>query len=127
MDTTLFLAGLWGPVIFAMGLGIFISRNYYVKAYRELEKETLAVLLYGIVGVVIGILQISAHNVWDTLPQFIISLLGWGVLLKGAVFIVAPRFADKSGDAFLNAKLLSTVGVVMLVLGGYLSWFAYLV
>jgi hypothetical protein len=125
MDTTLFFAGLWGPVIFAMGLGIFVSRNYYLKIYRDLEQETLAVLLYGIAGVVIGILQVSSHNVWETLPQILVSILGWGVLIKGAIFIIAPRIADKSGDTFVKANLLPVAGVVMLVLGAYLSWFAF--
>lgn len=44
METALWLAQLWGPVMFAVGAGIFVSRGYYPKIYRDLEKEALAVL-----------------------------------------------------------------------------------
>jgi hypothetical protein len=46
MDITIFLAQIWGPVILAVGIGVFTSRSYYLKVYRDLEKETLAVLLF---------------------------------------------------------------------------------
>ena len=46
METTLFLAKLWGPAILAVGIGVFVSRNYYIKIYLDLEKDALAVLLF---------------------------------------------------------------------------------
>lgn len=126
MDTTLFLAQIWGPIIFAVGLGIFVSRKYYIRIYRELEKDALAVLIFGMIGMAAGIVQVNAHNVWDTLPQILISLLGWGLLIKGTVFAVVPRIVDRGGDWAADSKLIPAVGALMLLLGAYLSWFAYL-
>lgn len=126
MDTTMLLAKMWGPVILAIGFGVFVSRDYYLKIYRDLEKETLAVLIFGMVGMAAGIAQVLAHNVWGTLPQIIISLFGWGLFLKGAAFAISPRFVDWSGDWVANNKLIPTVGVFMLVVGGYLCWVGYL-
>lgn len=64
-----------GPIILAVGLGVFVSRGYYIRIYRELEKETLTVLLFGMVAMSTGIAQIIFHNIWDTLPQIVVSLL----------------------------------------------------
>jgi len=126
MDVTLFLASIWGPVLLAVGLGIFVSRSYYAQIYRDLEKDVLAVLLFGMTYFAAGIVQVQAHNVWGTFPEVVITLLGWGLLIKGAVFIVIPRIADRGGDWFASRKLLSVVGAALLIGGGYLSWISYL-
>lgn len=125
MIPTLFLASIWGPIILAIAVGVFSSRKYYVKIYSDLEKDSLAMLVFGMMAMAAGLIQIQIHNAWDTAPQIIVSLLGWGILLKGVAFLVAPRFVDSSGDWVVNAKLLNVVGGAMLILGGYLTWFAF--
>lgn len=125
MQITLFLASLWGPVLLAIGIGFFVSRNYYLKIYRDLERESFALLIFGMVGIAAGIAQITVHNAWNTLPEVIVSLLGWGVLIKAAVFVIKPDIADNGGDWMAASKLLPIAGVAMIVLGAYLSWFAY--
>lgn len=126
MDTTIFLAQIWGPILLAVGLGIFISRNYYLKIYRELEKNTLAVLVFGIASMAVGIAQIGIHNVWSTLPEIIISILGWGTLVKGIMFLIVPNFVDKAGDWEAKSSFVSVGGIFLIVVGAYLTWFAYL-
>jgi hypothetical protein len=125
MEPTLFLASIWGPVILAVAVGIFTSRKYYVKIYRDLEKDSLAMLVFGMVAMTAGLIHVQIHSVWDTLPQILVSLLGWGILLKGAAFLVAPRFVDASGDWAANANLVNVAGGIALIMGGYLSWLAY--
>jgi len=125
MDITVFLAQIWGPIMLAIGAGIFVSRSYYLKLYRDLEKEMLAVLVFGLTAMTLGIMQIGVHNAWNTLPQIVVSLLGWGLLLKGTVFIISPRFVDRGGDWEAKSGLLPLVATVLLVLGAYLAWVGY--
>jgi predicted MFS family arabinose efflux permease len=113
-------------VILAVGVGVFVSRAYYIRIYRDLEKETLAVLLFGMIAMTVGILHVMSHNVWETFPQIVVSILGWGLLLKGASFIISPNWVDKVGDRWVNMQLVPYTGVAMLLLGAYLTWFAYL-
>ena len=126
MDTTVFLAQMWGPAMLAVGLGFFVSRKYYVKIYRDLEKETFALLIFGMAGIAAGIAQVSIHNVWDTVPQVIVSLLGWALIVKAAVFAIAPNIVDQWGDWAADSKLIPVAGAFVLIIGAYLSWFAYL-
>lgn len=127
MDTTIFLAQMWGPIILVLGIGMFTSRSFYAKIYHDLQKEPLAVLIFAMVGMAAGITQVLSHNVWETLPQVLVSLLGWGLVLKAATFAVAPKFVDRSGDMAVQSKMLPVVGAVMLAAGAYLTYFAYLV
>lgn len=127
MDITVLLASLWGPTIFALGIGIFTSRAQYTSMYRDIEKNAFAILVFGMTAMTMGIFHVLVHNIWNTFPEIIISLLGWGLLLKGVLFIVGPRLVDYVADMWVDLKMLSVAGVLMLVLGAYLSWLAYFV
>ncbi len=125
MDITLLLAKIWGPVILAVGIGIFVSRPFYLKIYRDLEKDALAVLIFGMGAMTMGIVHVMLHNVWGTFPGIVISLLGWGLLLKGTLFTIAPGLVDRAGDWWIKSKLIPTAGVFMILIGVYLSWVGY--
>ena len=127
METTLFLAQIWGPTILAVGIGIFVSRGYYIKIYRDLEKEKFAALVFGMMAVAAGAAHIGAHNTWGTLPEIVISLLGWGLFIKGAMLTIAPKLADKAGDWTVKSKLVPSAGGFALLVGVYLSWLGYVV
>ncbi|MBP6860180.1 MAG: hypothetical protein KBC38_01295 [Candidatus Pacebacteria bacterium] len=126
MVSTVFLASLWGPAILAIGLGMMLNKAYYVKIYRGIQNEMLAVLILGLGGIAAALAQIQAHNVWGTLPEILVSFLGWGLLVKGIAMAVFPKFADKGGDFAANTKIVPSVAIILILLGVYLSWFAYL-
>lgn len=124
----MFLAGLWGPAILAVGIGFFVSREHYLRIYRNIQREPFALLVFGMAGIAAAIAQINIHNVWETLPEMIISFLGWALLLKSLTFIIMPNIADKLSDRVAaNSSMITAVGVAMLIIGGYLSWLAYMV
>ena len=125
MDITTLLAQIWGPILVAVGLGFFFSKKYYITIYRDLEKEPFAVLFFGMLAMAAGIAHILAHNVWGNVSEILVTLLGWGFLIKRIIFVTFPGLADRSGDWVLSAKIVPMAGIGALVLGGYLSWFAY--
>jgi hypothetical protein len=125
MELTQSLAQLWGPVIVAVGIGMFTSRDYYLKVYTDIERAPFSVLMFGMLAMVLGIIHVQLHNVWSTLPQIVISVIGWGLFAKGTVALVAPRIFDRAGDWWVERKLLTASGVLTLAIGGYLSWIGY--
>lgn len=125
MDITVFLAQIWGPIVLAVGLGMFISRAHYARIYRNLENEALAILVFAMAGIAAGVLQVTSHSLWDTPAQIIISLLGWALLIKSVMLAILPGAADRLGDWAADARLITVIGAVMLLAGGYLSWIGY--
>ena len=125
MDITTFLAQIWGPILIAIAFGFFFSTKYYIRIYRDLEKESFAVLFFGMVAMAGGIAHILAHNIWGNLSQIIVSLLGWGVLIKGIICVAFPKLADRGGEWALNTKVVPAAGIIVLILGAYLSWVGY--
>lgn len=125
MEITTYLAMLWGPVLVAVGLGFFLSTKYYTKIYRDLEKDALVIILFGMAAMGAGIAQVHAHNTWDTLPEILISLLGWALLVKGAFCVVLPRFVERLADWALSVRMVPAAGGLHFIIGAYLTWFAY--
>ena len=126
MDITTFLAQMWGPAVLAIGVGIFINPKYYARAYREIEKEPLALLVFSMMAITAGVAHIYVHNMWNTFPQIVVSLLGWGLFIKGVLLAVAPNFVDKAGDWYSRKQFIPAVGGLTVVIGVYLTWFAYI-
>jgi hypothetical protein len=126
MEVTILLAQIWGPLILAIGLGVFVSRDYYLKIYRDLDKETLAMLIFAMVAMAVGIIHVRIHNAWGNLSEILISFLGWALLAKGLMFAIAPKFVNRAGDWVAKAKVVPVAGIIMLIIGAYLSWIGYL-
>ncbi len=127
METTIFLASLWGPVMFVAGLGLIISRRYYLTVYKNANRDRMAVVAISIIAMTTGLAQVQFHNVWESLPQIIISLLGWAMLIEGALYTLKPKIAEKLSALIVEEKMMVASGVICLILGGYLSWVAFMV
>lgn len=123
---TISLARLIGPAVLAVGLGFLVSKNYYAKAYRRLENETLAVLLAGLFALVIGIGIVGNHNVWDNYLAGFISLIGWLSIAKGLLLIVFPKAVDKIGDAIAGSIWLKLAAVLYSCVGAYITYLAFI-
>ena len=125
MDITTFLAQIWGPILIAIAFGFFFSTKYYIRIYRDLEKESFAVLFFGMVAMAGGIAHLLPHNILGNLSQIIVSLLGWGLHINGIICVAFPQLADRGGDWALNTKVVPAAGIIALILGAYLSWVGY--
>lgn len=125
-EVTMLLAQLWGPILVVLGIGILVSRSYYVRVYRGLENETLALMIGAVAFMAAGIAQVLAHNTWDSLPEIVISLLGWALLAKGVVLAIFPRAVDRWGDVAARSQYFNIAAAATIILGGYLTALGYL-
>jgi hypothetical protein len=53
----------------------------------------------------LGALIASFHNVWHGLP-IVLTLIGWGLLLKSFIYFVFPQAWSKNVGACLDGKVL---------------------
>lgn len=124
---TILIAKFVGPVILAVGLGIFFSKDYYMKVYRHLESETLAVMMSGVAILIAGIAIVTNHSQWTSPLASIITFIGWASIVKGVTLLICPRLADKFGDMAATSKLFPKVAVLATAVGAYVSYVAYIV
>ena len=121
MDATLFLALLWGPVLVAIGLGVFISGDHYASIYRNLQREPMAVLGFAMTAMAAGIAQVSIYGRWGTFTEGVLSVLGWALLVKGVLLALVPHWAYWTSEQVGQSSLMPVIGALLLIVGGYLS------
>jgi hypothetical protein len=126
MPTSIFLAKLLGPILLVAGIAMLINRKQLDALVQELLRSPLLLILLGVIDLAIGLAIVLTHNVWVADWRIIITLLGWLLIVRGAVRMLVPEQAKA-----LGAKLLKNTNVVTgslaatTALGLVLSYFGY--
>jgi hypothetical protein len=126
MQTSIFLAKLLGPVLLVAGIAMLVNRKNLDAIAQELLRSPLLLLLLGIIDFAIGLAIVLTHNVWVADWRLIITLLGWLLMVRGAVRMLIPEQVKALGTKLLkNSTLVCASLGVAIALGVVLSSFGY--
>jgi hypothetical protein len=126
MATSIFLARLLGPILLAVGAGILINPKPFHTMASEVVRSITLVYLFGLADFAAGLAIVLTHNVWAASWRVLITILGWLMLIRGAVRILAPEaIMGFAGKVIRNKQLVPISGVVTGVLGLVLCYFGY--
>lgn len=123
MDVSLFLAKFWGWYLLIFFFILSYNPKRIKQIFEDLRDQKFAILV-AFLAVIIGLLNILFHNVWEADWSFIITALGWIALLFGFSLFTFPNQFIKSVGA-LNVKLVQVVYVLLFFVGLYLLNMAY--
>jgi hypothetical protein len=126
MQTSIFIARLLGPVLLVAGIAMLINRRGLDAITQELLRSPLLLLLLGIIDFTVGLAIVLTHNVWVADWRIIITVLGWALLVRGAVRMLVPEQAKAFGAKILkNSTVICASLAVTIALGVALSWSGY--
>lgn len=125
-DMTVFLAQIFGPVLGLVGLGMLIDQSFYMKAFKDFSKESFSFVMTVMAMIAIGVLLVSKHFLWGSFPEALISIVGLGFLIKGALLAIMPKAFDGLIKAMLSKGLLMFAGGLWAVGGAYLCYIGFL-
>ena len=113
---------------FLIGLSHIFQPNVWVNFFIGIrEKGEVGAFINAFVHFPLGAVIVAFHNVWHGIPM-ILTIIGYGLLLKGFINFVFPKFAlktlervshDKSWE-FVAAGVFS-VGIAFLFLYSLLT------
>jgi len=111
MDTSLFLLKFWGwyCVIFFFVLSFNPKRIKQIVDDLQDQKFTI---LISFIAIVIGLLNVLAHNVWEAHISILVTLFGWAALLKGILLFTFPKRMVKLITLF-NIKFVQVLYVLL--------------
>jgi uncharacterized membrane protein len=126
MQTSQAIARLVGPVFCAIGIGMLASE----VAYREIAAQFLAaspfVYFSGVLLLLGGLTILNSHHAWTPDWRSSITLLGWVLTGIGAFRVIAPPFVPfVAGSLVAYNGFFIVAGIVLLVLGGFLTFKGY--
>ncbi len=132
MSTTV-LAQIIGPVLLVASIGFltnsfFTNPKLYTKLMKSFEENEGLTYFTGMLVMFMGLIIVVNHNIWEWSAAGIITIIGWGAILKGTIFLVFPKLLYKiSGPIIKNGIAMKIAMVAWLVGGAYISYFGYFV
>ena len=93
---------------------------------EQVSREPALIFLSGVLLFVAGLAIVRVHNVWSGGWPALVTILGWLALIGGLIRILLPtRLAEMAAGFGQNTGLITVAGIVLLVIGGFLSFKAY--
>ena len=127
MDRSTYLAKLFGPVLVILGLSLLVRGQSFVGVFQDVLYSPTLIFVLCVLGLLGGIAVILAHNVWAKDWRLIITILGWVATIESAVWLIVPHtMLQRIIMPLLSPSFLLVYGIVVLLLGGVLSYFGYL-
>ena len=123
MDVSLFLAKFWGWYLLIFFFILSYNPRRIKQVFEDLRDQKFAILA-AFLAVIIGLLNLLFHNIWEADFRFIITALGWLSLLFGfSLFTFPNQFIKAMGT--LNIKLVQVLYILLFLVGLYLLNVAY--
>ncbi|RKF04177.1 hypothetical protein C8N26_0838 [Tenacibaculum lutimaris] len=123
MDISVFLLKFWGwyCIIFFFVLSFNPKR---VKQIVDNLKDARFLIILSLFAIIIGLLNVLAHNIWEPNIKLLVTLFGWLALIKGIILFTFPK-QTISLLKQTNLKFIQALYVLLFFLGLFLLNEAY--
>ena len=126
MDLSIFLARFFGFYFIIFGFAYFFRRDFLVEMVKNFYKNAAMVLIGVFMSVVIGLLIVLSHNIWEFSWRVIITIIGYISLLKGLLNLYATDWMMKFSTKFIKSKnAMFYMGLVAIAIGFALLYQGY--
>ncbi len=92
METSFFLAKFWGWYFIIIFFILSLNPKRVKEILNDLKDEKF-LIIGSFLAVIIGLLNILFHNIWELSWRLIITLIGWVSLLKGMFLFIGLRIS----------------------------------
>ncbi len=118
MDISNFLTAFWGWYLIIFFVILSFNPKRIKQIFKDLKDEKFTILA-AFLAIIIGLISVLAHNVWESDHRIIVTLLGWVSLFLGLSLFLIPK-AVAGWLEFINMKLVQVFYVALLFVGFYL-------
>ena len=126
MDVSKFLAKVIGIYQIFVSVAMLANMNQFISNINALINNTPLMFVMGFIVLILGILMVVSHNIWQRNWKVIITIIAWLCLLKGASIMLFPQFIDKTSILFMhNINIAYAMAGIDLVLGLLISYFGF--
>jgi len=123
MDISLFLAQLIGLYSVVVGLSMLMERKMLMGIFQEIFSTRALSYVMGVLMLVMGLLLVLTHTVWQGTLSIVITVISWFVLVEAIIFLFfSQKILAKALIALNNTKIYYAISIVYLVLGVYLVY-----
>ncbi len=123
MDVSIFLAKFWGWYLIIFFLILSFNPSRIKQIFEDLNDQKFSIIT-SFIAILIGLLNILFHNVWEANWYIIITLIGWTSLGIGLGLFMFPTMTTM-WLKFINIKLVQVIYMFLFLSGVFLLNAAY--
>ncbi len=123
MDISIFLAKFWGWYLIIFFVVLSFNPKRIKQIFDDMRDQKFAILA-AFLAIIVGLINILLHNVWEADWRLIITVIGWLALLLGLLLLSFPKWVV-SGLVYLNIKLVQVFYILLLLAGVFLLNIGY--
>lgn len=126
MEVSKFLAKVLGLYLLIISLAMFLKMHTFSVYINELIQNTPLLFVSGFFTLILGLLMVVAHNIWQWDWRLLVTIIAWLTLLKGISIIFYPQAIDITTVVFLqNIEVAYFSAAFDFVLGAVLTYFGF--
>jgi len=118
MDSSLFLAKFWGWYLIIFFLILSFNPKRIKQIFTDLKDEKFLIIT-SFIAIIVGLINILFHNIWEPSWRLIITLLGWTSLFMGLALFIFPNRTIPSLE-LINIKFVQTIYMMLFFIGVFL-------
>ncbi|MDP2069772.1 MAG: hypothetical protein Q8K04_12520 [Lutibacter sp.] len=122
-EVSIFLAKFWGWYFIIFFLILSFNPKRILQVIKDLEDQKF-VIVFSFLAIVIGLLNILFHNIWEDDWRLIITIIGWIALFIGLSLFVFPKRTVLWLD-YLNIKFVQLIYMMLFFVGLFLLNMGY--
>lgn len=123
MDMSIFLAKFWGWYLIIFFVILSFNPKRIKQIFNDLKDEKFLIIA-SFIAIIVGLLNILVHNIWEPNWKLIITLIGWMALLEGLALFMFPKQTVNRLN-YINVKFVQVVYMLLFLLGIFLLNTAY--
>jgi hypothetical protein len=126
MDRSRTIARVTGPVLAVIGIGLLANSAAYTQVARQLFTTPPLIYLTGVLLLVCGLGMLNLYHAWTSDWRSTVTVIGWALSAIGVFRLIAPELSAFAANAIVaHQAFLLGAGVVLLALGGFLTFKGY--
>jgi hypothetical protein len=112
------------PIILLIGLSHLLQPRLWVRFFERIKQTGMAAAIIPMYTLPIALVLVVGHNIWVWGWPLFLTLAGWLMTIKCAVYLLLPAAADLMLEKKLtkSARSFQIVGAIMAFFGGVLTW-----
>ena len=123
MESSIFLAKFWGWYLIIFFLILSLNPKRIKQIFNDLRDEKF-LIIFSFMAIIVGLLNILFHNIWESNYKFIITLIGWASLFLGLSLFMFPK-STINWLIVINIKLVQVIYTLLFLIGAFLLNIVY--
>ncbi|HSP82825.1 MAG TPA: hypothetical protein VLN72_03760 [Gillisia sp.] len=123
MDLSIFLARFWGWYLLIFFVILTFKPIRIKQIFADLRDQKFLIII-AFLAIVLGLVSVLLHNVWEPGWEFVITAIGWTSLFLGLALFIFPDPSSRRLET-INVKFVQVIYVILFLAGLYLLNIGY--